>query len=606
MAAAVLLTVGAAHAAPDPRPVVPRRAVVLDVRDFGARGDGVQDDVRAIQAAQAALPPEGGTLRFPEGVYAIGASTIVLQRSHLRLEGDGPGSILRKVRAGGPILATTPAPSGLTDVRVSGLRFEFAIDPPGPQPEIAISIGHGLRNLLVDRCEFWNFGGHGIVLTGVERAIVDRCSFASPGLARGTAVQLGGTTADVVVRRSAFRWLRNGFIVAAKPEQHESARDLTVENNHFDFGWWLIREMAANEGPTVSYTDGTLVDRGAKWKSLRWFPTAYDAGHDVRVMPVRARGAGAFTALDLTDSRADFVAAGVKRGEIVRTADAFGVVQAVGPQAVGVEEWLSRETYLPTAPPAEGAPYVLYGIVLGKISQYGDDAIDLGRGGRWFDLEGNRVTPAAGTRYEILGRRPNYPLHAEKASTGIAVRDNVFLRGWSDQISLWGNESSVTGNRIEQGEDMGITLHGRGNLVARNEIRFQGASGLWTLAEDSTIEDNRISDSQWVNTHPTGLGDLTLRNGRANRIRRNECERTSTPGKNGLLVIATDGGTSRDDVVEDNVCRNHEVADLAVRGVKGGVVTGCTLARNVGTQVIEGAVELRDAGVDLRLARRAP
>jgi hypothetical protein len=216
------------------------------------------------------------------------------------------------------------------------------------------------------------------------------------------------------------------------------------------------------------------------------------------------------------------------------------------------------------------------------------------------------VIPEAGTRYEILGRRPNYPLHAEKGTTGIAVRDNVFLRGWSDQVSLWGNEATVTGNRIEQGEDMGITLHGRDNLVSGNVIRFQGASGLWTLAADSTIEDNRIADSQWVNTHPTALGDLTLRNGRGNRIRRNECERTASPGKNGLLVIATDGGTSRDDTVEGNVCRNHAVADVAVRGVKGGVVTGCALARNVGTRVIEGSVELRDAPAEIRVARRAP
>ena len=71
-------------------------------------------------------------------------------------------------------------------------------------------------------------------------------------------------------------------------------------------------------------------------------------------------------------------------------------------------------------------------------------------------------------------------------------------------------------------------------------------------------------------------------------------------------MIATDGGTSRDDTVEGNVCRNHAVADVAVRGVKGGVVTGCALARNVGTRVIEGSVELRDAPAEIRVARRAP
>ncbi|MDZ4269948.1 MAG: glycosyl hydrolase family 28-related protein, partial [Mycobacterium sp.] len=41
---------------------------VVDVRAFGARGDGVTDDSRAIQAAAAALRPHH-TLYFPRGTY---------------------------------------------------------------------------------------------------------------------------------------------------------------------------------------------------------------------------------------------------------------------------------------------------------------------------------------------------------------------------------------------------------------------------------------------------------------------------------------------------------------------------------------------------------
>ncbi|HET7741334.1 MAG TPA: glycosyl hydrolase family 28-related protein [Mycobacterium sp.] len=41
---------------------------VVDVRKFGARGDGAADDSRAIQAAAAALR-SGGTLYFPPGTY---------------------------------------------------------------------------------------------------------------------------------------------------------------------------------------------------------------------------------------------------------------------------------------------------------------------------------------------------------------------------------------------------------------------------------------------------------------------------------------------------------------------------------------------------------
>lgn len=44
--------------------------VTLDVRDFGAKGDGVQDDTPFIQAAIQCCPP-GGRVYIPEGTYRI-------------------------------------------------------------------------------------------------------------------------------------------------------------------------------------------------------------------------------------------------------------------------------------------------------------------------------------------------------------------------------------------------------------------------------------------------------------------------------------------------------------------------------------------------------
>ena len=44
--------------------------VSLNVRDFGAAGDGVQDDTRFIQAAILACPPKSRVL-IPEGIYLV-------------------------------------------------------------------------------------------------------------------------------------------------------------------------------------------------------------------------------------------------------------------------------------------------------------------------------------------------------------------------------------------------------------------------------------------------------------------------------------------------------------------------------------------------------
>jgi len=46
----------------------------LNVRDFGATGNGVTDDTGAIRAAFAALPAPGGMVLFPQGHYKVSAS----------------------------------------------------------------------------------------------------------------------------------------------------------------------------------------------------------------------------------------------------------------------------------------------------------------------------------------------------------------------------------------------------------------------------------------------------------------------------------------------------------------------------------------------------
>ena len=56
--------------------------VTLNVRDFGAAGDGEKDDTPAIQAAILCCPPQGRVL-VPEGIYRIGA---LFLKSDLRLE----------------------------------------------------------------------------------------------------------------------------------------------------------------------------------------------------------------------------------------------------------------------------------------------------------------------------------------------------------------------------------------------------------------------------------------------------------------------------------------------------------------------------------------
>ncbi|MFK2889905.1 right-handed parallel beta-helix repeat-containing protein [Dyella flagellata] len=60
-------------------------SAVVNVRQFGAMGNGSMDDTKAIQAAIDALPASGGTIVVPDGTYMINALKGISLRSHTRL-----------------------------------------------------------------------------------------------------------------------------------------------------------------------------------------------------------------------------------------------------------------------------------------------------------------------------------------------------------------------------------------------------------------------------------------------------------------------------------------------------------------------------------------
>ena len=90
---------------PPPRPPEQplRRAPEIDVRSFGARGDGQSDDTAAINRAFAALPADGGSVHFPAGEYVVSSNLdLVVGKRNVEVYGDGMFvSILRRTAVPG-------------------------------------------------------------------------------------------------------------------------------------------------------------------------------------------------------------------------------------------------------------------------------------------------------------------------------------------------------------------------------------------------------------------------------------------------------------------------------------------------------------------------
>ena len=76
---------------------------VVNVKDFGATGDGVTNDTVAVQAAIDSLAATGGTVFFPTGEYRIARNIgtndrwgVKVVNSNITLAGTGSGSKLRR------------------------------------------------------------------------------------------------------------------------------------------------------------------------------------------------------------------------------------------------------------------------------------------------------------------------------------------------------------------------------------------------------------------------------------------------------------------------------------------------------------------------------
>jgi polygalacturonase len=74
-------------------PTITVGPTVINVKNMGAMGNGVNDDTAAFQAAIDALPSSGGTISVPNGTYMINGLVGITMRSNTRLSMQGSASL---------------------------------------------------------------------------------------------------------------------------------------------------------------------------------------------------------------------------------------------------------------------------------------------------------------------------------------------------------------------------------------------------------------------------------------------------------------------------------------------------------------------------------
>lgn len=164
--------------------------VFVNVKDYGAVGDGIANDSAAAKAAlEAARDSGGGVVLFPEGTYYW--PTTVQVYSNTVVEGRG-ATFVKKPGTGYTAVfgiyseGRTGYGSGANNVTFRNLRFlgDFATGR-----QIALVGANHADDMLVEDCVFEqaHIQGHIMDLGGCRRVVVRRCVFLGQDTANSSA-----------------------------------------------------------------------------------------------------------------------------------------------------------------------------------------------------------------------------------------------------------------------------------------------------------------------------------------------------------------------------------------------------------------------------------
>ncbi|GAB4253041.1 MAG: hypothetical protein Kow00129_13960 [Thermoleophilia bacterium] len=233
-------------------------STVFDVSAYGAKGDGLADDTRAIQEAIDAAEAVGGTVYLPAGTYRVsksqGAYALVVE-SPLTFRGEGKESVL-ELAPNQDVWTRVLRVADTRDVVVEDLK----IDGNGRNQAEWSEQRHGLfvsrsTNVTVRRVTVTDTTGDGIYFSGESSGLVSS-SEAYGGSYPRVAFNFQGAT-DLLLEGN----YAEGYTVGYKAEVDEGsphARNIVVRNNKSRN---TSSAIAINGHSTGSYVYDVLVEQ---------------------------------------------------------------------------------------------------------------------------------------------------------------------------------------------------------------------------------------------------------------------------------------------------------------------------------------------------------
>ncbi|MBF2028659.1 MAG: glycoside hydrolase family 55 protein [Oscillatoriales cyanobacterium C42_A2020_001] len=235
--------------------VFPADAGVLNVKDFGAKGDGVTDDTAAIQAALNAFPNGKRIIYLPNGTYLV--SNTLSWSAGTGIGDDYKNTILQGQSERGAIIKLKDNAAGFTNV-----NQPKSVIFTGPPP--AQRFGNSIRTLTVDT-GVGNSGAIGVQFNASNQGSVRQVTIRSGdgqgvnGLDMGFVDEVGPLLVKDVTVNGFQYGIRTGFTVNSQTLENITLNNQSVYGLYNTGQVINIRGLTSNNAVTAIYNAGGRV-----------------------------------------------------------------------------------------------------------------------------------------------------------------------------------------------------------------------------------------------------------------------------------------------------------------------------------------------------------
>jgi hypothetical protein len=217
----------------------------VSVKDFGAVGDGSNDDTAAIQAALDAA----SAIYFPAGTYKVTDTLVISTLNRQYIYGDGRSSIISYNAAanGEPLFSI-----GVNRDNITFERLDFTNNNNGNKNDISAFVVDGTTNTVRWlHCGFYNFDRYGVRGTNAIYYVFEYCTFV--GISgtltdswAASAILATGFYNAVTVRNCRFSTVDKAITLGSGADEGASVRieDCTFEggttNTFIGIGSYIV------------------------------------------------------------------------------------------------------------------------------------------------------------------------------------------------------------------------------------------------------------------------------------------------------------------------------------------------------------------------------